>query len=205
MNQDQIDEKEALESYYFDKELEWLHTDTDTTDTTETASFTIRVKASDADSSDKTVPYIVVHFKWCSSYPETSIPLIDFDNDHNDIMPQDCKDELLESVLQEAHELLGSPMILSLTMLIADTLNDMQTRFVTGSMWTTMDEKNKSSSHTKTSGKNKKKLSKKKKPKMTKMEKNRMLKHMGADGERVRGWNWVDVCSHLSKTGGAAS
>lgn len=37
---------------------------------------------------------------------------------------------------------------------------------------------------------------------LTKAQKRRLADRTNFKGERERGWNWVDVVKHLSKTGG---
>jgi len=37
---------------------------------------------------------------------------------------------------------------------------------------------------------------------MTKSQKRRQWDRMDGKGEKIRGWNWVDVVKHLSQTGG---
>jgi len=37
---------------------------------------------------------------------------------------------------------------------------------------------------------------------MTKSQKRRQWSRMDGKGEKIRGWNWVDVVKHLSQTGG---
>ena len=43
---------------------------------------------------------------------------------------------------------------------------------------------------------------KEKKVQLTKQQKRKLADRTNHKGERNRGWNWVDVVKHLSKTGG---
>ena len=40
-----------------------------------------------------------------------------------------------------------------------------------------------------------------KKEQLTKTQKRKLFDRMGNTGEMIRGWNWVDIVSHLSQKG----
>ncbi|RXG60221.1 RWD domain-containing protein 4 [Armadillidium vulgare] len=46
---------------------------------------------------------------------------------------------------------------------------------------------------------------KKKKEHLTKSQKRKMWDRQNAEGERARGWDWVDIVKHLSQTGKSAT
>ncbi|OMJ75442.1 hypothetical protein SteCoe_25409 [Stentor coeruleus] len=43
-------------------------------------------------------------------------------------------------------------------------------------------------------------VSEAKKTQLTKSQKRKMYKNLDANGEKLRGWDWIDIISHLSKT-----
>lgn len=47
------------------------------------------------------------------------------------------------------------------------------------------------------------KVKKAKKENLTKQQKRRLADRVDVHGERPRGWDWVDIIRHLSKTGNA--
>lgn len=125
----------------------------------------------------------LIELTWPESYPQC-IPLISLGSFFNVHLSKETKDLILDRLTEQAEAMLGSPMTYSLFEFIRESAEDL----------VVVDEKP-SEDFVQTKKKEKKLM-------LSKQAKRRLADRTDAKGELPRGWNWVDVIGHLSKTGG---
>ncbi|XP_028297619.1 RWD domain-containing protein 4 isoform X1 [Gouania willdenowi] len=136
----------------------------------------------------------IIDITWPESYPETG-PHISLDTFFNNRISVETK-QLIASKLEEQVEAnLGAAMMYTLFEWAKEnqqTLMEQHRPVVTAVTVCSSTDHTTNISGTK----------KEKKEQLTKAQKRRLINRTDHKGELPRGWNWVDVIKHLSKTGG---
>ncbi|XP_030018773.1 RWD domain-containing protein 4 [Sphaeramia orbicularis] len=136
----------------------------------------------------------MVDFTWPETYPETA-PQISLDAFFNNRISPETKQQILSKMEEQVEANLGTAMMYTLFEWAKENqeaLMENHRPVVTAVTLT-------SSSDVTTTSTAKKK---EKKEQLTKAQKRRMISRTDNKGELPRGWNWVDVIKHLSRTGG---
>ncbi|XP_041635707.1 RWD domain-containing protein 4 [Cheilinus undulatus] len=131
---------------------------------------------------------------WPETYPETS-PQITLDAFFNNRISAETKQLILSKLEEQVEANLGTAMMYTLFEWAKENQEVLMENHKPVSTAVTI-----SSSDTSSSASMAKK--KEKKEQLTKAQKRRMINRTDNKGELPRGWNWVDVIKHLSKTGG---
>ena len=194
-NEDQVMEREALEALFSTPdEFEWLGD----------KEFKVQVLMDGMES------LLFCHFVWPEAYPE-EIPLVRILYD-DELIPSDMERKVLEEVEAEANELVGSMMVLSLLEIVKEWAqriqqNVQETKTASGSLWAQMqtlstnDASNKDDEETKEEEESEPEDNIHEKAKgMTKGQKRRLWDQVNQSGERERGWNWMNLITHLQQT-----
>ncbi|CAD7700668.1 unnamed protein product [Ostreobium quekettii] len=123
-------------------------------------------------------------------YPAVA-PVYDLSNTNNVAFSNSVRSRLLTGLTQQAEELLGEQMVYNLVEWVRDTLPNIVQEEQDSEVHKTLDPEERAQPSTKPE--------KERKEKMTKAQKRRYYDKYGAVEEKPRGWNWVDIISHLSK------
>lgn len=137
----------------------------------------------------------IVDFTWPETYPEIG-PLISLEAFFNNRICPETKQLILSQLEEQVEANLGTAMMYSLFEWAKENqqlLMEHHQPVVTAVTLT-------SSSDGRTNASAAKK--KEKKEQLTKAQKRRIVNRTDNRGELPRGWNWVDVIKHLSRTGG---
>ncbi|KAI8489005.1 RWD domain [Branchiostoma belcheri] len=143
----------------------------------------------------------LLEVSWGEDYPEAT-PNMSLDAFYNNHIHREIKDDILQRLGEQAEENLGLAMTFTLIEwakenredLMAKQLQILENKRIEG------ETKAQESPERQVDqgGGNKKE----KKEQLTKAQKRRIADRTDHRGERPRGWDWVDVVKHLSKTGG---
>ena len=136
----------------------------------------------------------IVQFEISPDYPEEA-PTIHMDLLYNVHISNELKSVIVGALLSEATQYLGVQMVYSLLEWGIDTLEEVITSFQTES------GQHVAQPHVEIASRH----PKEKKEHLTKAAKKKLADRTDAKGEYPRGWDWVDVVKHLSKTGGQDS
>ncbi|RUS71592.1 hypothetical protein EGW08_020653 [Elysia chlorotica] len=139
----------------------------------------------------------IVEVSWSEAYPE-ELPTINMDAFYNNHVIKTVKDAVKTGVLQQAEELLGMSMTFSLFEWVKDNLDSLLADQPDAPVAQTQA----SSSVSEDKGPVTASAIKEKKETMSKSQKRRMFDKFGANMEKPRGWDWVDIIKHLAQTGG---
>lgn len=173
---EQEEEREVLQSIYENDDHFKQHSET---------MFTFRIgEPGDAKSYS-------VEIRWGEGYPDEP-PSISLDSIYNSRVAVESKRAIVAALLAEAQSLLGSPMTYSLFEYAkekATGLVELETAESVECAGTDHDAATKKQ--------------KEKKEVLSKQAKRRLADRTNAQGELLRGWNWVDIIRHLSKTDGS--
>ncbi|BFF95925.1 RWD domain-containing protein 4 [Drosophila madeirensis] len=141
----------------------------------------------------------LVELKWGDNYPEEA-PAVNMNTFYNRHLLPAVKEQILKVVCNEASLWLGCGMTYSLFECLKDNIDQLtEGQTESAPVVALVDE-----------GVGALKISdadadaKKKEPKkeqMTKSQKRRQWERTDHKGDRVRGWDWVDLVKHLSQTG----
>lgn len=137
----------------------------------------------------------ILDFSWPETYPETA-PQVTLDAFFNNRISSETKQLILSKLEEQVEANLGTAMMYTLFEWAKEnqeTLMENHKPVVTAVTLT-------SNSEVMTTPSTAKK--KEKKEQLTKAQKRRIINRTDHKGELPRGWNWVDVIKHLSKTGG---
>ena len=134
----------------------------------------------------------IVQFDFPPTYPEDP-PNIHMELMYNTKLRTEEKDAIITALSSEAEDLIGVQMMYSLLEWGKENLNDVVDEFSTETADTASAE-----NHTSV----KKPV---KKEHLSKAAKRKLADNTDAKGEKPRGWNWVDVIKHLSKTAPSVS
>ncbi|XP_008285993.1 RWD domain-containing protein 4 [Stegastes partitus] len=137
----------------------------------------------------------ILDFTWPETYPETA-PQISLDAFFNNRISAETKQLILSKLEEQVETNLGTAMMYTLFEWAKEnqeTLMENHKPVVTAVTLTSTSEVTTPTSTAK---------KKEKKEQLTKAQKRRIINRTDNKGELPRGWNWVDVIKHLSKTGG---
>eukprot|EP00088_Acartia_fossae_P046594 TRINITY_DN5034_c0_g1_i2.p1 TRINITY_DN5034_c0_g1~~TRINITY_DN5034_c0_g1_i2.p1 ORF type:complete len:195 (-),score=55.25 TRINITY_DN5034_c0_g1_i2:262-846(-) len=145
----------------------------------------------------------ILEISWPDSYPGT-LPDISLESFYNKHLVPDVSQHIKKSVLDEADQYLGMSMTYSLFEFVKenfDTLIESQPESIEAvtERIEKVDIKGDEPDDDTQADSDKTKV---KKSQMTKAQKRRMWDKGGAEEDRSRGWDWVDVVKHLHQTGG---
>ncbi|XP_029382436.1 RWD domain-containing protein 4-like isoform X1 [Echeneis naucrates] len=137
----------------------------------------------------------ILDITWPETYPDTA-PQISLDAFFNNRISVETKQLILSKLEQQVEANLGTAMMYTLFEWAKDNQEALMENHkpVMSTVASTS-----SSEVTNTISTAKKK---EKKEQLTKAQKRRIINRTDNKGELPRGWNWVDVIKHLSKTGG---
>lgn len=137
----------------------------------------------------------LLEITWQDEYPD-EIPKITLDAFYNKHINEAVKEFVTSQVKTEAEQWLGSAMTYTLFEFAKENAAD----FMKDQLEVTREEEeeteDKAASNPAPEAKKKVK-----KEQLTKAQKRKMADRIDHRGERPRGWDWVDVIKHLSKTG----
>ena len=133
----------------------------------------------------------IVQFDFPPSYPEEP-PNIHMELMYNTKLRTEEKDVIITALSSEAEDLVGVQMMYSLLEWGKENLSE-----IVDEVSTELGDT--APAHNQTS------VKPVKKEHLTKAAKRKLADKTDAKGERPRGWNWVDVIKHLSKTGPSES
>jgi len=190
MNEDQKMEREAMESFLESaNELQFL----DSSSKGE-VRFRFRIIPTNISFS------VMLDVTWPKEYPKVT-PALSLDHKSNSQFTSKAKAQILQALNQEAQTHIDEPMMLSLLEFGKTELDQLDPSAIQAdSLFSELQRRPKESvapaSETKTESKQKSVISAPKPVALTKAQKRKQIV-----GEKPRGWNWVDVCAHLQKTG----
>lgn len=132
---------------------------------------------------------------WPETYPETA-PSLSLDAFFNNRISSDTKQSIISKLQEQAEANVGEAMMYTLFEWAKENQEMLMENHqpVVSSVTLTS---NSDSNSPMSIGKKKEK-----KEQLTKAQKRKMIGRTDNKGELPRGWNWVDVIKHLSKTGG---
>lgn len=179
-NEDQEMELEALRSIYEGDEC-----------FKEISPVSFQFRVGDLEDSKA----FILDFTWPETYPETA-PQVSLDAFFNNRISSETKQQILSKLEEQVELNLGTAMMYTLFEWAKEnqeTLMENHKPVVTA---VTLASGGDVTVNTSTSKK------KEKKEQLTKAQKRRITSRTDNKGELPRGWDWVDVIKHLSKTGG---
>nr|XP_020450636.1 RWD domain-containing protein 4 [Monopterus albus] len=136
----------------------------------------------------------ILDVTWPEMYPETA-PQISLDAFFNNRISAETKQLILSKLEEQVEANLGTAMMYTLFEWAKENQEALMENHKPTVTAVTL-----TSSNEATTGSMAKK--KEKKEQLTKAQKRRIINRTDNKGELPRGWNWVDVIKHLSKTGG---
>lgn len=139
----------------------------------------------------------ITEISFIDSYPET-LPCINLDTFYNKHLLPSVKTSILEKINEFAESMVGEPLVYSIIDFINENYDDLISEQPLQVVEVVIPEETKnepSNNNVKTSNK------KEKKEQLTKAQKRKLADRVNINGERPRGWNWVDLIKHLSQTG----
>lgn len=137
----------------------------------------------------------LLDISWPETYPETA-PQISLDAFFNNRISPETKQVIISKMHEQVEANLGSAMMYTLFEWAKENqemLMENHQPVVSAVTLTSTSDVNSPVSSSK---------KKEKKEQLTKAQKRKMIGRTDNKGELPRGWNWVDVIKHLSKTGG---
>ncbi|EDO47448.1 predicted protein [Nematostella vectensis] len=138
----------------------------------------------------------VLEISWPEDYPECA-PNINLDAFYNKHISKDVKSSLLARVAEQCEMTLGGAMTFSLF----DWANEHAEELMAEQQETTTVDLETDTLRNEEPSLPVESTKKEKKENLTKAQKRKMNNRLNTKGELERGWNWVDVVKHLSKTG----
>ncbi|XP_037538114.1 RWD domain-containing protein 4 isoform X2 [Nematolebias whitei] len=137
----------------------------------------------------------ILDVTWPDTYPE-SAPQISLDAFFNNKISAETKQLILSKLEEQVEANLGTAMMYTLFEWAKENQEELMENhrpvMTTVTLTTCSETTALSSTATK----------REKKEQLTKSQKRRMINRTDNKGELPRGWNWIDVIKHLSKTGG---
>ncbi|XP_026071272.1 RWD domain-containing protein 4 isoform X1 [Carassius auratus] len=180
-NEDQEMELEALRSIYEGddcfKELSPV-------------SFQFRI--GDLDDSRS----FLLEVSWAENYPETA-PHISLDSFFNNRISLETKQYILSKLSEQVETNLGTAMMYTLFEWAKENQETLMENHQPVTSAVTLISNSDVMNNSTTASKKKEK-----KEQLTKAQKRKLIGRTDNKGELPRGWDWVDVVKHLSKTGG---
>jgi len=147
---------------------------------------------------DKSRKSFLVEFSLPSEYPHIA-PEISLDSFYNNHISAKIKENILTRLQEQANDLTGEAMIYTLVDWLKENGDDFmsaQADLAPASVF--YDSTSAKEQHSCTP------KPKVKKEHLTKAQKRKLANRVDVNGERPRGWNWIDPIKHLSQTGSMA-
>jgi len=132
---------------------------------------------------------------WPETYPE-SAPQMSLDGFFNNRIAPETKQLILTKLEEQAESNMGTAMMYTLFEWAKDNQLDLMENHQPVSNVTAISDNNNLTSNAPVGKK------REKKEQLSKSQKRRITSRTDNKGELPRGWDWVDVVKHLSKTGG---
>eukprot|EP00742_Colponemidia_sp_Colp-10_P006710 GILJ01007193.1.p1 GENE.GILJ01007193.1~~GILJ01007193.1.p1 ORF type:complete len:208 (-),score=28.73 GILJ01007193.1:200-742(-) len=172
-------------------------------DTTKGRHLTFQVKHEELDKS------LRLHIIWSEGYPDV-LPSFQILPQENDKVTQSLCDDLVAALERKAEELKGEPMTFAVVQHLKDNMDEWGVRAAweydpfksEPSLWDSIQAGGQGHVEPETSTKQsyqQKPVEHDDRKHLSKGQKRTLLKHTTINGEEIRGWNWVDIISHLSK------
>ena len=130
----------------------------------------------------------VIEFLWPKDYPHC-LPEINLNVFYNKEILPEVKQIIIESLNNQAQSMIGEAMTYSLIDFAKENQDELMANQPKATIIPT---------ESKITNEKKKK---EKKEQLTKAQKRRLGDRFGANKDRPRGWDWVDIIKHLSQTG----
>ncbi|XP_071488218.1 RWD domain-containing protein 4-like [Diadema antillarum] len=140
----------------------------------------------------------LLEISWGEDYP-SSCPKISLDAFFNNHISQHIKDNIISRIGKEAEQWLDSAMTFTLFEFAKENAEEFMSAQEEASPIDTEGEKDEKEDVVQSTQQTAK--PKEKKEQLTKAQKRKLADRTNYKGERPRGWDWVDVIKHLSKTG----
>ncbi|XP_046841575.1 RWD domain-containing protein 4-like [Xenia sp. Carnegie-2017] len=138
----------------------------------------------------------LLEIKWPESYPEC-LPHINLNAFYNRHIPEKLKETIIEKILTEMGDNVGMALTFTIINWVGENFEQLLEHIE--EMLAKQPKPDKDvptvSINVET------KPAKEKKIQLTKQQKRKLADRTNYKGERERGWNWVDIVKHLSKTG----
>ncbi|XP_044145682.1 RWD domain-containing protein 4 [Bufo gargarizans] len=139
----------------------------------------------------------LVEISWPETYPETA-PTISMNAFFNNQISHAVKQNIINKLQEQVEANLGTSMMYTLFEYAKDNKEELMESHQPFSNSTTLIGNDGTVESTNITQSSKKK---EKKEQLTKSQKRKLADKIDHKGELPRGWNWVDVIKHLSKTG----
>lgn len=136
----------------------------------------------------------IVEISFTDDYPE-KLPSFSLDTFYNNHILPNVKSSISEKVCDFAESMVGEPIVYSVIDFIKESYDDLISEQPLQIVEVVNQEEKKNLTETKSSNK------KEKKEHLTKAQKRKLADRVNINGERPRGWDWVDLIKHLSQTG----
>ena len=185
-NEEQTDELEALSSIYEDDNC-FKKSEKDNQ-----ICYQYKFAAANENHS------FIIDITCPEEYPNV-IPIFSLDIFFNNHLHETVKKEIIKKISEFSQEIIGDAMIFSIIDWIKDNhenLLEKQSIVFQEEVVDIPGEKIEVDN-----SQTNKKIKEPKKERLTKNQKRKLANRVNTDGERPRGWNWVDPIKHLSKTG----
>ncbi|XP_008326194.1 RWD domain-containing protein 4 isoform X1 [Cynoglossus semilaevis] len=137
----------------------------------------------------------ILDVTWPETYPETA-PQISLDAFFNNRISAETKQLILSRLEEQAQANLGTAMMYTLFEWAKENQESLMENHKAVVTAVTLASNSDNTTSSPIARK------KEKKEQLTKAQKRRMISRTDNKGELPRGWDWVDVIKHLSKTGG---
>ncbi|XP_040887126.1 RWD domain-containing protein 4 isoform X2 [Toxotes jaculatrix] len=137
----------------------------------------------------------ILDIQWPETYPETA-PQMSLDAFFNNRISAETKQLILSKLEEQVEANLGTAMMYTLFEWAKENQEALMENHKPVVTAVTLTSSNEATITCSTAKK------KEKKEQLTKAQKRRIINRTDNKGELPRGWNWVDVIKHLSKTGG---
>ncbi|XP_022086307.1 RWD domain-containing protein 4-like isoform X2 [Acanthaster planci] len=135
----------------------------------------------------------LLEIRWGDNYPD-EMPDINLDAFYNHHLQSGVRCSVVEKIKAEAEQWLGSAMTYTLFEWAKENADDLMSEQTEEPPEIKEDKKSTPESVAASKTKEKKEI-------LTKAQKRKLANRTDYKGEMPRGWNWVDVVKHLSKTG----
>ncbi|PFX22124.1 RWD domain-containing protein 4-like [Stylophora pistillata] len=136
----------------------------------------------------------LLEISWPLDYP-TCLPNINLDAFYNKHITSEVKETITYQIKEQCEICLGTAMTYSIFDWAKEHLHELLEDNQVQEEERKVQQIPEEDSNTQSRKKDKKEI-------LTKAQKRRLADRTNFKGERERGWNWVDVVKHLSKTGG---
>ncbi|XP_014245909.1 RWD domain-containing protein 4 [Cimex lectularius] len=142
----------------------------------------------------------LLELTWGEQYPDEK-PTLNMDIFYNRHIKDEVKARIAKFVLDEAEQLIGSPMTYSLFECLKDKFEELIGDEDISGIGDVVNHNEPCSEGEDSEHEDVTSSRKKKKEQLTKAQKRKQWDRLDCKGERARGWDWVDIIHHLSQSG----